>query len=882
MAGKKWKGLVIVESPAKAKKIGGYLGNDYKVLASMGHVRDLPAKAAEIPAAVKKESWSRLAVNVEKDFEPLYVVAPEKKKVVKELKAALKDSDELILATDEDREGESIGWHLLQLLDPKVPVKRMVFSEITKEAIQKAIANPRELDNDLVTAQETRRVLDRLFGYTLSPLLWTKIRPKLSAGRVQSVAIRILVNRELERLAFKSGTYWDLKAELNTDKNESFSATLHTVDGKRVAQGRDFDENTGQLKPDADVVLLDETRAKDLESQLQTAPWTVAKVESRNQTRKPPEPFKTTTMQKEAIRKLSMSSEMAMQVAQRLYEAGHITYMRTDSVNLSTEAITAARARATDLYGEDYLSPEPRQFTNKSASAQEAHEAIRPSGTEMKTAKELGLHGPEAKLYSLIWKRTMATQMADAQLRFHTVTLAAGATRFRASGRQVVFPGFFRAYVEGVDDPEAAMDDQESSLPEMQESQSVSPKEVEALGHETKPPARYNEATFLSTLEENGIGRPSTYSSIIATIQKRDYVRKTNNQLIPTFTALAVTRLLEEHFPKLVDIGFTAGMEKTLDEIASGTAERLPYLTSFFSGPEGLNDQVEAKKEGIDPRKACTLQLAGLTSSVRVGKYGPYLEKIRENADPVTASIPDDIAPADLSNEEAEKLVELKERGPQALGVHPEEGVPIYVKAGPFGPYLQLGDQQEDSEKKPKRVGIPKNCDPMTIELDKAIQYLNLPKRLGHHPEDNKVVNAGVGRFGPYVQHAGKYKSLGKDDDVLTVTLDQAVELLKQAKTRSAPTPLRELGKHPEDDEMVAIFEGRYGPYVKHNKINATVPQGYEINDVTLEQGIGWIDEKAAKKGVKSAKKKKKAAKKKAAKKKKKAAKKKAPKGASE
>ncbi|MDA1014337.1 MAG: type I DNA topoisomerase [Planctomycetota bacterium] len=876
MAGKKHKGLVIVESPAKAKKIGGYLGKDYQVLASMGHVRDLPKTASEIPAAIKKEPWGRFAVNFEKDFEPHYVVPPDKKKLVKELKAAMKDADELILATDEDREGESIGWHLLQLLEPTVPVKRMVFSEITKDAIQKAIANPREVDNDLVNAQETRRVLDRLYGYTLSPLLWKKIRRGLSAGRVQSVAVRILVGRELERLAFHSGTYWDLKANLQTAAEVSFTAQLHTVGGKRVAQGRDFDEHTGQIKDGVDVLLLGETQAKELEAKLRDANWLVQSIESRNQVRNPYAPFTTSTMTQEANRKLNMSSEMTMQVAQRLYEAGHITYMRTDSVNLSGEAITAARECVERRYGKDYLSAEPRQFTNKSRNAQEAHEAIRPAGTKMKTSKELGLAGPEAKLYSLIWKRTVATQMAEAQLQFHTVTIAAADTEFRASGRHVVFPGFFRAYVEGVDDPEAAMDDQESSLPEMQEAQKLTPEQVESLPHQTKPPARFTEATLIRELEANGIGRPSTYASIIKTIQAREYIRKQSNQLIPTFTALAVTRLLEENFPNLVDIGFTAGMEETLDEIAMGTAERLPYLTKFYSGADGLNQQVDAKVESIDARSACTLQLEGIDASVRVGKFGPYFEKVREDADNLTASIPDDVAPADLSNEEAQRLFELKERGPQSLGMHPEDGLPVYVKVGPFGPYLQLGDEDPDGEKKPKRVGIPKNYDPVTIELDTAIQLMALPKRLGHHPEDNKVVNAGVGRFGPYVVHAGKYKSLGKDDDVLAVTLEQAVEMLKQAKTRSAPTALKELGKHPEDEEMIAVFEGKYGPYVKKGekgKLNATIPKGYEIEHITLEQAIGWIEEKAAKKGLPMVKKK---AKKKTAKKAKKKAKKKA------
>jgi DNA topoisomerase I len=880
VAGKKIKGLVIVESPAKAKKISGYLGKDYKVLASMGHVRDLPANASEVPAEFKKQPWGNLGVNVDANFEPLYIVPKEKKKVVKELKDALKDAEELILATDEDREGESIGWHLAKLLDPKVPVKRMVFSEITKEAIQAAINNPRQLDENQVSAQETRRVLDRLYGYTLSPLLWKKVARGLSAGRVQSVAVRLLVSRELERLAFHSGTYWDLKAELATEAGTAFEAQLSTVGGKKVASGKDFDENTGKLKEGADVLLLDEAAARELQERLGIAgdaqrgtgvDWFVNKVETRQQVRKPYPPFTTSTLQQEGNRKLGMTARQTMQVAQRLYEDGYITYMRTDSVNLSKEAIDAARGCVLDRYGDKYLSPEPRQFQTKSKGAQEAHEAIRPAGTEMKTGDELGLTGPALKLYSLIWKRTVATQMAEARLRFQTVTIAAADTEFRATGRHVEFPGFFRAYVEGSDDPEAALDDQESALPPLEEKQPLENKKLEALAHETKPPARFTEATLVRELEADGIGRPSTYATIIGTIQDRGYVRKVGNQLVPTFTAMAVTRLLEDYFPNLVDLQFTAKMEQTLDDIATGEADRLPYLKLFYSGDEGLDQMVKANEERIDPRKACTLELAGLTSRVRVGRYGPYLEQ-DNNGEQVTASIPDDVAPADITNEEAEKLIQLKRQGPKSLGMHPEEGLPIFVLVGPFGPYLQLGEVTEDGPK-PKRVSIPKNIDPSTITLDQALSLLSLPRTVGQHPETGKVVKAGIGRFGPYVLHDKVYKSLGKEDDVLTIELPRAVELLAQARTRSAPTPLRELGKHPEDGEPVAIFEGRYGPYVKHGKTNATIPKDHAIENVTLEEALTWIQEKAAKAPVKrgAARKspKKKAAKKKASPKKK-------------
>jgi len=852
---KRKKGLVIVESPAKARKIAGFLGNDYTVLASMGHVRDLPASASEIPQNLKKESWSTLGVNVDSGFEPLYVVPKDKKKIVKELKAALKDAEELILATDEDREGESIGWHLMELLQPEVPVKRMVFSEITKKAIQDAIQNTRELDEDLVKAQETRRVLDRLYGYRLSPLLWKKIAPKLSAGRVQSVAVRILVQRELERLAFRSGTYWDLKAQLETPEQGVFEAQLTTLGGKKIATGKDFDENTGKLKEGVDVLLIEEAAARELFEKLSSSDWQITKIEERDQVRKPYPPFTTSTLQQEANRKLSMTARQTMQVAQRLYEGGNITYMRTDSVNLSSEAINASRKCVEQRYGADYLSPQIRQFSTKSSNAQEAHEAIRPAGSEMKTADELGLNGPEYKLYSLIWKRTVATQMAEARLKFQTVTVTSQDAEFRATGRHVVFPGFFRAYVEGVDDPEAALDDQESALPAVKEGMALNCQQLEPISHETKPPARYTEATLVRELESDGIGRPSTYASIISTIQDRGYVRKSGNQLIPTFTALAVTRLLEDYFPRLVDLKFTASMEQTLDDISTGNAERLPYLESFYSKKDGLDEQVRTKEETIDPRQACTLKLHGLDVDIRVGRYGPFFEA-KEGEENVTASIPDDVAPADITNESANKLINMKKEGPQPLGMHPDEGLPIYRMLGPFGPYVQLGDVTEEMPK-PKRVSIPKNRDPEQLTLETAIKLLGLPRRLGQHPETGKVVNAGIGRYGPYVLHDKTYKSLGKDDDVLTVELDRAVELLKTARKRSAPTPLKELGKHPEDDEPIAIFEGRYGPYVKHGKINATIPKDREIEHVSLEEALDLIAAKAAKSGGRKSTKKK-------------------------
>jgi DNA topoisomerase-1 len=843
----KLKGLVIVESPAKARKINSFLGADFKVLASMGHVRDLPASASDIPPAVKKEAWSTLGVNVAADFDPLYVIPKEKKKVISELKAALKDADELILATDEDREGESIGWHLTEVLHPKVPVKRMVFSEITKDAILEALASPRQLDQNLVAAQETRRVLDRLYGYRLSPLLWKKVAPKTSAGRVQSVAVRLIVLRELERRAFRTGTFWDLKAALETAANSRFEAQLYVLAGKRIATGKDFDENTGRLKPDADVVLVDEQMAAALGERLRSQAWLVAGLEERQQIRKPYPPFTTSTLQQEANRKLGMSARETMQVAQRLYEDGNITYMRTDSVSLSQEAIRAARNCIQSRYGDDYLSDGVRTFETKSKGAQEAHEAIRPAGTKMQTGEELGLAGRELALYSLIWKRTVATQMAEARLRFQTATITAGEAEFRATGRHVEFPGFFRAYVEGVDDPEAALDDQEAALPAMTQGDALTCRELEAISHETQPPARYTEATLIRALEADGIGRPSTYASIIGTIQDRGYVVKAGTQLRPTFKALAVTRLLETNFPQLVDEQFTAGMEQTLDDIAGGTAQATPYLKQFYLGKLGLDEQVKSREENIDPREACTVELDGLTAKIRIGKFGPYLI-MQENGENITASLPDDMTPADITNEIAEALFAQKKRGPTTLGNDPETGLPIYSMIGPFGPYVQLGDQGEDG-KKPKRVSIPKQIDPAQITLVQGLDLLSLPRTLGNHPESGKPVKAAIGRFGPYVVHEKVFKSLPKDQDVLKIDLASAVELLKQARTRQAATPIRELGAHPDDGQPVQIFSGKYGPYVKHGKVNATIPKETPVQEVTLSQALSLIEARAARGG---------------------------------
>jgi len=846
-----YKALVVVESPTKVKKISSFLGKDYKVMASVGHVRDLPSSAADIPAAMKKEKWTTLGVNVNDDFKPLYLVSSEKKKVVSEIKKAAEESDELLIATDEDREGESIGWHLIEVLKPEVPVKRMVFSEITKEAIQHALTQTRQLDLNLVNAQETRRIVDRLYGYTLSPLLWKKIARGLSAGRVQSVAVRLLVERELERLAFRSGTYWDLKALLckasgpSAQPARSFEANLFKVGGKRVAEGRDFDESTGKLKPDADVLLLDQNTAEALVEKVKASDWTITNIETKAQIRRPYAPFTTSSLQQESNRKLGFTARRTMQVAQHLYENGHITYMRTDSVSLSQEALKAARDAVLERYGKDYLSPEPRQFQNKSKNAQEAHEAIRPAGTEMKKGEELGLSGEELKLYDMIWKRTMATQMADARVQFETVFIHVADAEFRATGKKILFPGFFKAYVEDLDDPDAKGDDQETELPDLAIDEVLDCQTVEAISHETKPPARYTEASLVKALEEKGIGRPSTYASIIGTIQDRGYVRKTGTQLIPTFVAIAVTKLLEQNFPKLVDYDFTAKMEDSLDEIAAGQAEELPYLQNFYNGEEGLAQRVKLGESTIDARASCTLRFPDLDYDIRVGRYGPYFEIINGETK-VTAGIPETCAPGDLSNAVAQQIIADKEKGPQSLGTHPETGLPIFLMRGPYGPYVQLGEVKE-GENKPKRVGIPKTMDANAVDLEKSLALLKLPRNLGPHPEGGKPVYANTGRFGPYVSHDGKFKSIPKDQDVLTIELPAAVELIAQAKGRETAKPIKELGKHPEDGDMVGIYEGKYGAYVKHKKTNATIPKETDIQSVTLEQALELLKAREAK-----------------------------------
>ena len=843
--------LVIVESPTKAKTIRNYLPKGYRVEASMGHIRDLPKSAKEIPAKVKKEKWAQIGVNTEADFEPLYVIPADKKKVVKTLKDALKNADELVLATDEDREGESISWHLMEVLKPKVPTKRMVFHEITKEAIQAALSNCRTIDDKLVHAQETRRILDRLVGYTVSPLLWKKIAFGLSAGRVQSVSVRLLVERERARRAFRRGSYWDLKAALLKSKS-SFDAKLVSVGGTRVANGSDFDESTGGIKSGRNVLLLNEGEARSLQSRLEASAWQVTQLDERPNTRKPAPPFTTSTLQQEANRKLGLSARDTMRTAQGLYEKGFITYMRTDSTSLSKQAIAAARACVETKYGKDYLSPKPRQFTAKSKGAQEAHEAIRPSGEVFRTPQDTPLKERELRLYDLIWKRTVATQMADARQTNITVQIEADDAVFKATGKRIDFPGFFRAYVEGTDNPDEALENQEIVLPAMKVGDALDCAGLEAIGHETQPPARYTEASLVKTLEKEGIGRPSTYATVIGTIVERKYAELINNSLVPTFTAFAVTELLEKNFPDLVDVHFTAKMEQTLDEISTGGAEWLPYLKDFYVGDAGLANQVEQRQSNIEPAEARTVDLDGLAAKVRIGRYGAYVELDKDD-ETVRASIPNGVSPADLDDEQVEVLLKQKSEGPEKIDLHPETGEPMYMLIGRFGPYVQLGEVTEENPK-PKRMSLPKGVKAENVTSEMAVSLLSLPRLLGVHPGTGNNVKASLGRFGPYVVHSkgkedGKddYRSIKGDDDVLTIELERALEMLAQPKAgrgRKAATPIHEIGKHPVDEEPINVYDGPYGPYIKHGKVNVSVPEGKKPQEVALEEAVALLEEK--------------------------------------
>ena len=860
------KPLVIVESPTKAKKIAEFLGRDYAVEASVGHIRDLPHGAAEVPAAYKKEPWARLGVDTENDFKPLYIVPKEKKEQVRKLKSLLKDADLVYLATDEDREGESISWHLCQVLNPRVPVKRMVFHEITKKAIAQAVASCREVDIPLVDAQETRRILDRLYGYEISPVLWKKVLPRLSAGRVQSVATRIVVERERERMAFRAATYWGLDATL-TGEGQPFPAALVALEGTKVATGRDFDQQ-GNLR--GQVAVLDEEQARALAAAVAERPFKVRSVEEKPYRSSPKPPFITSTLQQEAGRKLRFTSKRAMQAAQRLYENGYITYMRTDSTALSVEATAAARSQAASLYGPEYVPAQPRTYNRKVKNAQEAHEAIRPAGETFRRPDEVGreVGADEAALYDLIWKRTVASQMADAtgstvsvRLVAETAEATPRTTEWSSSGRTITFPGYMRAYVEGSDDPEGKLEDRQVVLPPLRQGQEVAAEKVEPSGHSTQPPARYTEASLVAKLEELGVGRPSTYASILDTIQYREYVWKKGSALVPTWTAFAVVNLMERHFPHLVDYSFTAKLEDDLDAIAAKEAERVPWLTEFYfgsstgskngqAGQPGLKELVSSRLSEIDPRAVNSIPV-GDGIVVRVGRYGPYLER---DSTGERASLPTDVAPDELTVERAQELLALGNREDEPLGADPETGLPVYVKTGRFGAYVQLGEQPDEPAKKggpkvkPKRASLFKGMHPDEITLEQALQLLSLPRVLGVDPATGEEITAQNGRFGPYLKRGADSRSLTSEEQLLTITLDEALAIYAKPKygkgSRTAAPPVRELGPDPTTAAPIVIKEGQYGTYLTDGETNVTVKEGWE--DLTLEQAGQLLAEKRA------------------------------------
>ena len=906
--------LVIVESPTKARKIAGYLGRNYIVESSRGHIRDLPRNAADVPAKYKTESWARLGVNVDADFEPLYIVSPDKKSTVTELKGLLKDVDELYLATDGDREGEAIAWHLLETLKPRVPVKRMVFHEITEPAIRAAAENPRDLDIDLVDAQETRRILDRLYGYEVSPVLWKKVAPKLSAGRVQSVATRIIVDRERERMAFRSASYWDVVAQLDASVSDptasppTFSARLVSVDNLRVATGRDFD-SLGAVRKPAEVTVLDEAAATALAAGLRGSALSVTSVEEKPYTRKPYAPFMTSTLQQEASRKLRFSAERTMSIAQRLYENGYITYMRTDSTTLSQSAIDAARTQARQLYGEEFVSPTPRQYTRKVKNAQEAHEAIRPAGETFATPdavrNELG--SDEFRLYELIWQRTVASQMADA--RGTTLSLRIGGqsgsqqVTFAASGRTITFAGFLKAYVETVDELAGGeADDAERRLPQLTGGQRVDATELTPDGHATNPPARYTEASLVKALEELGIGRPSTYSSIIKTIQDRGYVYKKGSALVPTWVAFAVIGLLEQHFGRLVDYDFTAAMEDELDGIAAGRQRRTDWLHNFYFGGDygvegsisragGLKKLVGVNLEGIDAREINSIRLfddvEGRPVYVRVGKNGPYLERMITGDDgeptPQRANLDDSLPPDELTLALAEERFATPQEG-RPLGVDPETGHEIVAKDGRYGPYVtevlpappddDPGVTAKKGKKptgpKPRTGSLLRSMDLQTVTLDDALKLLSLPRVVGVDPATGDEITSQNGRYGPYLKRGTDSRSLATEEQIFEITLDEALKIYAEPKRRgrqsaSAP-PLRELGADPASGKPMVIKDGRFGPYVTDGETNASLRKGDEVASITDERAAELLADRRARGPVKKAAKKT-AAKKTAAKK---------------
>ncbi|MCL4140028.1 UNVERIFIED_CONTAM: hypothetical protein GTU68_025419 [Idotea baltica] len=826
--------LVIVESPTKAKTIDKFLGDGYTVTSSYGHIRDLPNNASEIPE--------------KKNFEPLYIIPDKKKKQVKQLKTLLESADELLLATDEDREGESISWHLLEVLNPKVPVKRLVFHEITKSAIQHSIDNARDIDQDLVKAQETRRVIDRLFGYSVSPLLWKKVKPKLSAGRVQSVAMRLLVEKERLRITFVKAVYWDLKANVAKQDQKD----------KRVALGKDFDPDTGKLKND--VVLLDEEKVGKLKESLKDKKLKVAKVESKPFTQKPSPPFTTSTLQQEASRKLSFAARRTMVVAQALYENGFITYMRTDSTTLSKEALSGARNLIEKDFGKNYLPETPRLYQTKVKNAQEAHEAVRPAGetfTSPQTVKaRLGIEA--FKLYELIWKRTVASQMLDARGTRVSVQMKIEDATFRSSGKTIEFPGFLRAYVEGSDDPEEELADKEKILPKLAEGEELNLQKLDTIKHETKAAARYTEGSLIKELERLGIGRPSTWASIVDVVLARNYAFKKGTQLVPTFLAMVLTKLMERYFTKLVDYSFTASLEDDLDSIARGEADNLKYLDKFYNGNghPGLAGLVTSGEENIDPRDVCGFPIGrdseGELVEVRIGRYGPFLTDEKQS---VSASIADMLPPDELTVDKAVEILEEARKGPTPLGECPETKMPVYLKKGRYGPYIQLGDIVEKGEK-PKMASLLSGMHPDEVDLPIALKLLSLPRSLGPHPEDKVEVMAANGRYGPYVTWGKENRSIPDEITPIDITLEQALALLKEPKKRGRGTPkkpLRELGKDKVTEREITVKTGSYGPYVTDGEINASVPVGVDYNNLTLEDAINLLENRKRKLEAKAA-----------------------------
>jgi DNA topoisomerase-1 len=847
------KPLVVVESPAKAKTIAAILGRDYIVESSVGHIRDLPPSASEIPAAYKEEPWARLGVDVENDFKPLYVVPKDKKQHVKRLKGRLKDAGVLYLATDEDREGESIAWHLQEVLSPRIPVQRMVFHEITRSAIQRAIENPRDLDRCLVDAQEARRLLDRLFGYEVSPVLWKKVLPNLSAGRVQSVAVRLIVERELARMDFASAAYWDIEGSFSKEGDEStFTARLLSVGGQRIASsGSDFDER-GNLE-DGSLLVLDRTDASALAARLAGTAFTVRTVDERPYKSSPRAPFITSTLQQEAGRKLGFTARRTMAAAQRLYENGYITYMRTDSTTLSSEALNAARSVAARLYGADHVASSARQYAKKVKNAQEAHEAIRPAGETSRLPDDVRreVSGDEARLYELIWMRTVASQMADARGRSVRATLGATSSEgenvvfeLSPAGKVIDFYGYMRAYVEGADDPEAALEDREVLLPPLAAGDALTTRSLAEREHETRPPARFTEASLVKELEDRAIGRPSTYASIIETIQQRGYVFKKGSALVPSFTAFAVVKLLRHHFPRLVDYDFTAKMEDDLDAIANGEMEQVPWLRQFYfgNGQVGLHDLVSRNLDDIDPREVNSIPLGndgnGEEIVVRVGRYGPYLQRGDD-----TASIPQDLPPDELTVARALELLEAPDD--HVLGTDPESGKPVLLKSGRFGPYVQLGEIDEGSNEKPRTASLFRSMDPKTLSLDAALKLLSLPRVVGEDPQGNEIL-ALNGRFGPYLKRGDETRSLDSEEQLFTVTVDEALERFAQPKRgrRASAAVLDELGEDPRTGSKVVVKSGRYGPYVTDGETNASLPRDLAPEDVTLERASEMLEER--------------------------------------